>query len=78
MWFGTARTFRQHHEDRPGRVAKKPEKNKTLYDRRAKRKEFQEGDKLLMLLPTDTNNLLMQWKGPFEIMRRCGKDMIIW
>ena len=26
-----------------------------------------------MLLPTDTNKLLMQWKGSYEIMSRCGK-----
>ena len=25
------------------------------------------GDKVLVLLPTDQNKLLMQWKGPFEI-----------
>ena len=45
-------------------------KNKTLYDRRAKRREFQEGDKVLLLLPTDTNKLLMQWKGPYENVER--------
>ena len=49
-------------------------KNKTLYERRAKRREFQEGDQVLLLLPTDTNKLLMQWKGPYEIMSRFGKD----
>ena len=48
-------------------------KNKTLYDRKAKRREFQEGDKVLLLLPTDTNKLLMQWKGSYEIMSWCGK-----
>ena len=25
------------------------------------------GDKVLVLLPTNQNELLMQWKGPFEI-----------
>ena len=25
------------------------------------------GDKVLVLLPTDQNKLLMRWKGPFEI-----------
>ena len=48
-------------------------KNKTLYDRRVKRREFQEGDKVLLLLPTDTKKLLMQWKGSYEIMSSCGK-----
>ena len=54
-------------------LLKSRKKNKTLYHRRAKRREFQEGDKMLLLLPTDTNKLLMQWKGPYEIMSRCGK-----
>ena len=54
-------------------LLKSPKKNKTLYDRRAKRREFQEGDKVLLLLPTDANKLLMQWKGLYEIMSRCGK-----
>ena len=25
------------------------------------------GEKVLVLLPTDQNKLLMQWKGPFEV-----------
>ena len=54
-------------------LPKSQKKNKTLYDRRAKRREFQEGDKVLLLLPTNTNMLLIQWKGPYEIMSRCGK-----
>ena len=52
-------------------LLKSRKKNKALYDRRAR--EFQEGDKVLLLLPTDTNKLLMQWKGPYEVMTRCGK-----
>ena len=54
-------------------MLKSRKKNKALYDKRAKRREFQDGDKVLLLLPTDTNKLLMQWKGPYEIMSRCGK-----
>ena len=54
-------------------LLKSRKKNKTLYDRKTKRREFQEGDKVLLLLPTDTNKLLMHWKGPYEIMSRCGK-----
>ena len=48
-------------------------KSKTLYARRAKRREFQEDDKVLLLLPTDTNKLLMQWKGSYEKISRHGK-----
>ena len=54
-------------------LLKSRKKNKTLYDRRAKTIEFQESDKVLLLLPTDTNKFLTQWKGPYEIMSRCGK-----
>ena len=54
-------------------LLKSRKKNKTLYIRRAKRREFQEGDKVILLLPTDANKLLMRWKGPYEIMSRCGK-----
>ena len=54
-------------------LLKSRKKNKTLYDRRAKKREFQEGDKVLLLLPTDTNKLLIQWKGPYEIISKCGK-----
>ena len=30
-------------------------------------RRFQVGDKVLLLLPTDSNKLLLQWKGPFEV-----------
>ena len=54
-------------------LLKSRKKNKTLYDRRARRREFQEGNKVLLLLLRNTNKLLMQWKGPYEIVGRCGK-----
>ena len=40
-------------------LLKSRKKNKTLYDRKARRREFQEDDKVLLLLPTDTNKLLV-------------------
>ncbi|GFO02879.1 gypsy retrotransposon integrase-like protein 1 [Plakobranchus ocellatus] len=39
-------------------------RQKHYYDRTAKRV----GEKVLVLLPSDSNKLLMQWKGPFEIV----------
>ena len=45
-------------------------KNKRLYDPGAKR-AFQVGDKVLILLSTDNNKLLLQWRGPF-VVERCG------
>ena len=45
-------------------------KNKRLYDWGAKRRAFQVGYKVLILLPTD-NKLLLQWRSPF-VVERCG------
>ena len=38
-------------------LLKSRKKNKTLYDKRVKKREFQEGDKVLLLLPTDTTSI---------------------
>ena len=43
---------------------------KKYYDRKAKQRKFQEGDEVLIMLPTDANKLLMQWKGPFKIEKK--------
>ena len=41
--------------------------NKRLYNRKAKKRVFQVRDKVFVLLPTDHNKLLIQWKGPFKV-----------
>ena len=51
----------------PAEREKNQGRNKDLYNRKARKRSFQLGDKILVLLPTDQNKLLMQWKGPFEI-----------
>ena len=43
-------------------------KQKTYYDKRARSHKFDVGDKVLLLLPTESNKLLLQWKGPYEIV----------
>ena len=43
-------------------------KQKFYYDRRARSRNFDVGDKVLLLLPTDSNKLLLQWKGPYEVV----------
>ena len=43
-------------------------KQKAYYDRRARSRKFDVGDKVLLLLPTDSNKLLLQWKGPYEVV----------
>ena len=45
-------------------------RQKRLYDYKTKERTFQQGDQVLILLPTSENKLLMQWKGPFEILER--------
>ena len=37
------------------------------YNKKARSRTFKEGDEVLLLLPTDHNKLLMQWKGPFKV-----------
>ncbi|XP_033726122.1 uncharacterized protein LOC117315829 [Pecten maximus] len=38
------------------------------YDKRTKNRQFEVGQKVLVLLPTDNNKLLLQWKGPFDVV----------
>ena len=44
------------------------------YNWNAKDRKFVVGDKVLNLLPTDKNKLLMQWKGPFEVEKIVGTN----
>ena len=41
---------------------------KKNYDKKTKDRLFNEGDRVLVMLPTNNNTLLMQWKGPYEIV----------
>ena len=43
-------------------------KQNTYYDKRARSRKFDVGDKVLLLLPTESNKLLLQWKGPYEVV----------
>ena len=43
-------------------------KQKTYYDKSARSCKFDVGDKVLLLLPTESNKLLLQWKGLYEII----------
>ena len=47
---------------------------KKTYDRKSRAKKLQVGDKVLILLPTETNKLLMQWKGPFVITNKVREN----
>ena len=49
-------------------------KNKHYHDKKARVRTFQVGDEVLVLLPSDTNKLLMTWKGPFSVQERFNSD----
>ena len=44
------------------------------YDRKAKPRRLEVGDRVLILLPTDSNKLLMQWRGPYTVESRVGAN----
>ena len=48
-------------------LEKSSKRYKRYYDAKAKPRSLQIGDKVLILLPTDNNKLLMQWKGPYPV-----------
>lgn len=62
---GTCRLAHEELEKAGARYAK-------LYNRKVKQRSFQPGDKVLVLLPTAQNKLLLQWKGPFEVKEKKG------
>ena len=54
------------------KLGSKSQSYKHYYDKRARDRKFFVGDKVLLLLPTSENKLLMQWKGPFEVQEKIG------
>lgn len=40
---------------------------KEYFDKKAKPRKLSVGDEVLLLLPTNNNKLLMQWKGPYKV-----------
>jgi hypothetical protein len=46
---------------------KAQQRHKKYYDRNSKQRSFEVGSQVLVLLPSDNNKLLMQWRGPFEV-----------
>ena len=49
-------------------LRKSSKRYKQYADSKAKDRQFQQGDEVLLLLPSDSNKLIMQWQGPFQIM----------
>ena len=51
-------------------LEKSQKRYKRHYDRKAKPRRLEVGDRVLILLPTDSNKLLMQWRGPYTVESR--------
>jgi len=49
-------------------------RQKKYYDRKTKIRTFEKGNVVLVLLPTNSNKLLLQWKGSFEILEKVRGD----
>lgn len=45
-------------------------RQKEWYDQTARTRSFEEGDEVLLLLPT--NKLLAKWQGPYQVQRKAG------
>ena len=43
---------------------------KQWYDRNARHREFRPGNQVLILLPTSSNKLLAEWRGPYQVVRK--------
>ena len=43
-------------------------KQNAFYDKRARLRKFDVGDKVLLLLPSESNKVLLQWNGPYEVL----------
>ncbi|XP_041945156.1 uncharacterized protein LOC121707019 [Alosa sapidissima] len=47
-------------------------RQKVWYDKTARQRTLEPGQKVLLLLPTSENKLLAQWQGPFTVTRKMG------
>ncbi|XP_072180509.1 uncharacterized protein [Diadema setosum] len=45
-------------------------RSKKYYNRKSRDRQFRPGEKVLLLLPTDHNKMLLQWKGPFTVVHK--------
>ena len=43
-------------------------KQNAFYDKRARSRKFDVGDKVLLLLPSESNKVFLQWNGPYEVL----------
>ena len=51
----------------------KKKKSKLWYDKKARDRQFEVGEEILVLLPTSTSKLKKQWAGPYKITRKLNE-----
>ncbi|XP_063970109.1 uncharacterized protein LOC135157653 [Lytechinus pictus] len=51
-------------------LRKSMERSSKYYNSKSRERRFQVGDQVLLLLPTEHNKLLVQWKGPFTVVHK--------
>ncbi|XP_072178202.1 uncharacterized protein [Diadema setosum] len=51
-------------------LAQAQKRQKAWYDRKARTKDLQVGDKVLVLLPSSSNKLLAKWQGPYPVIQK--------
>ena len=61
---------RSTEEETEENMQKAQETQKRWYDRNAREKTLEPGEKVLVLLPTSSNKLLAQWQGPYTVEKR--------
>ena len=68
--------LRERLEDSLKLAQEELEKTQKRYNRhfdwKAKPRQLEVGDRVLIQLPTDSNKLLMQWRGPYTVESRVG------
>ena len=45
---------------------------KSHFDKKARMRSLEEGDQVLVMLPTNHNKLIMHRKGPYEVVKKVG------
>nr|XP_043871756.1 uncharacterized protein LOC122760682 [Solea senegalensis] len=62
----------RYQEEAEVNLSEAQKHQKTWYDQQARHREFQPGQKVLLLLPSSNNKLLAKWQGPYVITRKMG------
>jgi len=53
-------------------LAKVQARNQRYYNRRTRERKFHTGDSVLLMLPTERNNLTLAWRGPYKVVGNVG------